>query len=173
MYCIGAFHLTETQIERFRLMRLFSSTRLSRNHFYVKAKQAAPLLGPASRDSDEDNDTSSPETLDNAEEDTTSTSTTDTSLPVIEAKNPTLIIVRMRSGTFFSSSYTFDQFKTCSFVFVFLLDLDMGTFLDRYHDYRDYCATHKIPAKIRVVQSGIGTISKSDVQVGIAAGKRK
>lgn len=47
----------------------------------------------------------------------------------------------------------------------------MGTFLDRYHDFRDYCAEKSQPVSVRVIQSGIGTISKSDVQVALAAGK--
>jgi hypothetical protein len=50
-------------------------------------------------------------------------------------------------------------------------DLDMGTFLDRYHDFHDHCIEHQMPATVRVLQSGIGTISKSDIQVAIAAGK--
>eukprot|EP01033_Poteriospumella_lacustris_P001601 gene1601-1164_t len=176
---IDIFRMSEEQVQRFRLMRLFAVSRLPKHHFYVRADRAAPVwVDPHPRDDDEnenrsknsEEDDDATDTSDDEEEeewegeDTTavtqaemvhdsiassssSTEAAGAEKTLVYAKRPKLVIVRMRS------------------------DLDMGTFLDRYHDFHDHCIEHQMPATVRVLQSGIGTISKSDIQVAIAAGK--
>jgi hypothetical protein len=151
---IDVFHMTEAQVARFRLMRLFASSRLPKQHFYVRTNRACPpWIGDDEHDSSTNNveESEHDQDISSDNEDTVGVNNASSQVEsvetVTEAKKLKLIIARMRS------------------------DLDMGTFLDRYHDYRDSCAAQKIPSKLRVIQSGIGTISKGDVHVAIAAGK--
>lgn len=47
--------MTDEQVQRFRLMRLFAVSRLPKQHFYVRADRAAPIwVDP--RDENDDND---------------------------------------------------------------------------------------------------------------------
>lgn len=105
------FRMSDAQVERFRLMRLFSVSRLPKQHFYVRAKRAAPewaIPATAATSADDDvsdideNATSTDEELaeEPSLEDTSSkkNTPTETAKPQIEAKRPKLVIARMRSG---------------------------------------------------------------------------
>lgn len=125
---VDLFRMSEEQVQRFRLMRLFAVSRLPKHHFYVRADRAAPVWvdprddeedgGKNSEQDDDDTDTSDNEEEEWEGEDTAVTQSEMVHDSIVSsstaagagaaggaaektlvyAKRPKLVIVRMRSG---------------------------------------------------------------------------
>lgn len=103
---VDVFHMTEAQVARFRLMRLFASSRLPKQHFYVRTNRACPpWIGDDEHDSNTNNveESEHDQDISSDNEDTVGVNNASSQVEsvetVTEAKKLKLIIARMRSGT--------------------------------------------------------------------------
>lgn len=197
LFLADLFRMSETQIPRFRLPQLFSASRLMYQHWYMVLDRRAKRLSGSEHAREEDaatsTDDSSVDSIESTVDGSTMSNETSNSNDSTEMNTETsltegdddeeddsrpkrLLIVRTRSGKSALLTVEIDSYHlnglSSSFI-VLLLDLELGTFIDSYYDYREKQEEQSLPVDVHLVQSGIGTISKSDVEIAMAAGSGK